>query len=221
MGRRLCLLLAAWGTCGIIASIPQAQAQQSTGSGPMGAAYPYGYYAELPVVPPDPGPVKTTPDLAADPADPNKTAPGNIPQDPNAAPPPMPAAPPADKASDPTNAPKAPDQRPEPQEKSESLLDSLSGKASTFRSGPLPDSPAGLIVQEMRIGNYQRALQGLDRQLESNPEAYELEYLRAVSLVMLKRQAEAMTSYHKIIDGNARPEIKRLARQGLAKLEPR
>jgi len=73
----------------------------------------------------------------------------------------------------------------------------------------------------MRIGNYQRALQGLDRQLESNPEAYELEYLRAVSLVMLKRQAEAMTSYHKIIDGNARPEIKRLARQGLAKLEPR
>jgi len=187
----------------------------------MGAAYPYGYYAELPVVPPDPGPVKTTPDLAADPADPNKTAPGNIPQDPNAAPPPMPAAPPADKASDPTNAPKAPDQRPEPQEKSESLLDSLSGKASTFRSGPFPDSPAGLIVQEMRIGNYQRALQGLDRQLESNPEAYELEYLRAVSLVMLKRQAEAMTSYHKIIDGNARPEIKRLARQGLAKLEPR
>ncbi len=86
----------------------------------------------------------------------------------------------------------------------------------------VPDSPIRTTLVDIREGRYEAALKQLKTMYERNPSAIELQYLMAVSSVMLRRNPEAIEHYRRVLDDRLAPlRLKQLAQKGLDKIQPR
>lgn len=86
----------------------------------------------------------------------------------------------------------------------------------------VPDSPIRTTLVDIREGRYEAALKQLKTMYERNPSAIELQYLMAVSSVMLRRNPEAIEHYRRVLDDRLAPlRLKQLAQKGLYKIQPR
>jgi tetratricopeptide (TPR) repeat protein len=84
------------------------------------------------------------------------------------------------------------------------------------------DSPIRTTLVDIREGRYEAALKQLKTLYERNPSAIELQYLMAVSSVMLRRNPEAIEHYRRVLDDRLAPlRLKQLAQKGLDKIHPR
>lgn len=84
------------------------------------------------------------------------------------------------------------------------------------------DSPIRTTLVDIREGRYEAALSQLKTIYERNPAAIELQYLMAVSAVMLHRNPEAMEHYRRVLDDKLAPlRLKQLAQKGLDKIQPK
>ncbi len=84
------------------------------------------------------------------------------------------------------------------------------------------DSPIRTTLVDIREGRYEAALKQLKTMYERNPSAIELQYLMAVSSVMLRRNPEAIEHYRRVLDDRLAPlRLKQLAQKGLYKIQPR
>ncbi len=84
------------------------------------------------------------------------------------------------------------------------------------------DSPIRTTLVDIREGRYEAALKQLKTMYERNPSAIELQYLMAVSSVMLRRNPEAIEHYRRVLDDRLAPlRLKQLAQKGLDKIQPR
>ncbi len=84
------------------------------------------------------------------------------------------------------------------------------------------DSPIRTTLVDIREGRYEAALKQLKTLYERNPSAIELQYLMAVSSVMLRRNPEAIEHYRRVLDDRLAPlRLKQLAQKGLDKIQPR
>lgn len=85
----------------------------------------------------------------------------------------------------------------------------------------VPDSPIRTTLVDIREGRYEAALKQLKTMYERNPSAIELQYLMAVSSVMLRRNPEAIEHYRRVLDDRLAPlRLKQLAQKGLDKIQP-
>lgn len=86
----------------------------------------------------------------------------------------------------------------------------------------VPDSPIRTTLVDIREGRYEAALKQLKTMYERNPSAIELQYLMAVSAVMLRRNPEAIEHYRRVLDDRLAPmRLRQLAQKGLDKIQPR
>ncbi|MBP9089680.1 hypothetical protein KBI23_01540 [bacterium] len=84
------------------------------------------------------------------------------------------------------------------------------------------DSPIRTTLVDIREGRYEAALKQLKTMYERNPAAIELQYLMAVSAVMLRRNPEAVEHYRRVLDDRLAPlRLKQLAQKGLDKIQPK
>ncbi len=84
------------------------------------------------------------------------------------------------------------------------------------------DSPIRTTLVDIREGRYEAALKQLKTMYERNPSAIELQYLMAVSAVMLRRNPEAIEHYRRVLDDRLAPmRLRQLAQKGLDKIQPR
>lgn len=84
------------------------------------------------------------------------------------------------------------------------------------------DSPIRTTLVDIREGRYEAALSQLKTMYERNPAAIELQYLMAVSSVMLHRNSEAIVHYRRVLDDRLAPlRLKQLAQKGLDKIQPK
>ncbi|MDP3509500.1 MAG: tetratricopeptide repeat protein [Candidatus Melainabacteria bacterium] len=84
------------------------------------------------------------------------------------------------------------------------------------------DSPIRTTLVDIREGRYEAALNQLKTMYERNPAAIELQYLMAVSAVMLRRNPEAIEHYRRVLDDRLAPlRLKQLAQKGLDKIQPK
>ena len=84
------------------------------------------------------------------------------------------------------------------------------------------DSPIRTTLVDIREGRYEAALNQLKAMYERNPAAIELQYLMAVSAVMLHRNPEAIEHYRRVLDDRLAPlRLKQLAQKGLGKIQPK
>lgn len=84
------------------------------------------------------------------------------------------------------------------------------------------DSPIRTTLVDIREGRYEAALNQLKTMYERNPAAIELQYLMAVSAVMLRRNPEAIDHYRRVLDDRLAPlRLKQLAQKGLEKIQPK
>lgn len=84
------------------------------------------------------------------------------------------------------------------------------------------DSPIRTTLVDIREGRYEAALSQLKTMYERNPAAIELQYLMAVSSVMLHRNSEAIVHYRRVLDDRLAPlRLKQLAKKGLDKIQPK
>ena len=86
----------------------------------------------------------------------------------------------------------------------------------------VPDSPIRTTLVDIREGRYEAALKQLKTMYERNPSAIELQYLMAVTSVMLRRNNEAIEHYRRVLDDRLAPmRLRQLAQKGLDKIQPR
>ncbi|MFA7337309.1 MAG: tetratricopeptide repeat protein [Candidatus Obscuribacterales bacterium] len=84
------------------------------------------------------------------------------------------------------------------------------------------DSPIRTTLVDIREGRYEAALSQLKTLYERNPAAIELQYLMAVSSVMLHRNSEAIAHYRRVLEDRQAPlRLKKLAQKGLDKIQPK
>lgn len=92
-----------------------------------------------------------------------------------------------------------------------------SGEANFFKV--VPDSPIRSTLVEIREGKYESALNHLSSMFARNPTAIEMQYLMAVSAVMLHRNTEAQAHYKKVLEYKLSPlRLRQMAQRGLDRL---